>query len=147
MSTATDLVSSIPLFARVPPKTAERIASIATERHYAPGTDIVTEGEPGVALYVIADGTADVVHAGEASPRATLRKGDSFGELALIDGQPRTATIRATSNVTCLAFPRWDFIAEVRNDDDLAMELISRMSTRIRELEGRVTELEGLGKR
>jgi CRP-like cAMP-binding protein len=66
--------------------------------------------------------------------------------MALVDGRPRTATIRATSAVTCLALPRWDFIAEVRNDDALAMELIGRMSARIREIEGRVQELEASGK-
>jgi CRP/FNR family transcriptional regulator, cyclic AMP receptor protein len=147
MPANSELISAVPLFARVPQKTIDRLAAIATERHYAEGMNIVTEGDPGIAMYVIAEGTADVVHAGEARPRATLKKGDSFGELALVDGRPRTATIRTTSAVTCLAFPRWDFIAEVRNDDSLAMELIGRMSARIRELEGRVQELEAGGKR
>jgi CRP/FNR family transcriptional regulator, cyclic AMP receptor protein len=146
MSVNSEIISGVPLFARIPQKTIDRLATIATERHYAEGANIVTEGDAGIAMYVIAEGTADVVHAGEATPRATLRKGDSFGEMALVDGRPRTATIRATSAVTCLAFPRWDFIAEVRNDDALAMELIGRMSGRIRELEGRVQELEASGK-
>lgn len=138
----TDIMSSVPMFARLPKKTLDRLAAIATERHYKPGTDIVTEGDAGIAMYVIADGSAAVVHPGEASPRATLNKGDSFGEMAIVDGRPRTATVRATTDVTCLALPRWDFIAEVRADDDLAMELLNRMSARIRELEGRVQELE-----
>jgi CRP/FNR family transcriptional regulator, cyclic AMP receptor protein len=145
MTTNSELMSTVLMFARVPQKTIDRLAAIATERHYVEGSDIVTEGDSGIALYVIAEGTAAVVHAGEATPRATLKKGDSFGEMAIVDGRPRTATIRATSAVTCLALPRWDFIAEVRNDDTLAMELIGRMSARIRELERMVQELEAHG--
>jgi CRP/FNR family cyclic AMP-dependent transcriptional regulator len=143
MSSSSDLIATVPLFARCSAKTIERMAAAATERHFAEGTNIVTEGDSGVALYVIAEGTAAVVHAGEPVPRATLRKGDSFGEMAIVDGRPRSATIRATSAVTCLALPRWDFIAELRGDDQLAMELIGRMSARIRDLEGIVQELEG----
>lgn len=139
---STDIMSSVPMFNRLPKKTIDRLAAIATERHYSAGTDIVSEGDAGIAMYVIADGTAAVVHAGEADPRAVLHKGDSFGEMALVDGRSRTATVRATTDVTCLALPRWDFIAEVRADDGLAMELLNRMSARIRELEHRVQELE-----
>lgn len=138
----TDIMSSVPMFSRLQPKTIQRLATIATERHYKAGTDIVTEGDAGIAMYVIADGSAAVVHAGEPDPRATLSKGDSFGEMAIVDGRARTATVRATTDVTCLALPRWDFIAEVRGDDDLAMELLNRMSGRIRELERMVQKLE-----
>ncbi len=137
-----ETLSTVPLFNRLPGKTIDRLAAIAIERHYAPGTEIVSEGDAGIAMYVIADGTAAVVHAGEADPRAVLHKGDSFGEMAIVDGRARTATVRATTDVTCLALPRWDFIAEVRADDELAMELLNRMSARIRELEHRVQELE-----
>ena len=142
MATNSEIMSSVPMFARLPKKTIDRLATIATERHYAEGTNIVTEGDAGIAMYVIADGTAAVVHPGEAEPRAMLHKGDSFGEMAIVDGRPRTATVRATTAVTCLALPRWDFIAEVRADDELAMELLTRMSARIRQLENLVQELE-----
>ena len=71
-----------------------------------------------------------------------MNAGNSFGEMAIVDGGPRTATITALTPVTCLALPRWDFIAEVRANGDFAMQLLEAMSARVRELEHRVAEFE-----
>ena len=142
MSSNIDLIGAVPLFSKLPRKTLERFANVAIERKFDTGANIVTEGDAGVAMYVIADGNVAVMHPGEAAPRATLNQGAAFGEMALVGDQRRSATITALTPVTCLALPRWDFIAEVRANGDFAMELVEALATRVHDLETLVAKLE-----
>lgn len=145
MAGNTALIASVPLFAKLPEKTIARIDQLMVEREFPAGSEIVIEGEGGVGFFLIAEGRAEVTQkAGEAAVR-TLKRGDYFGELALLDGGPRTATVRAVDTVRCLVLTRWHFLAEVRTNSDLAVELLDSLSGRIRDLEARLEQANRVG--
>ena len=80
----------------------------ATQRTYAPGATLVAEGERSVNLFFILSGHARVSTAHEGQ-RAILGPGDFFGELGLIEMHPRTATVVAEDEITCVLLPAWEF--------------------------------------
>ncbi len=137
-----DLIASVPLFAKLPPKSLDRIDRIMVEREFPDGAEIVREGEPGAGFFIIEDGTVEVLRGDGPTHVASLSRGAYFGDMALLDGRPRSATVRATGTVRCLAMTRWDFLAEVRSDPDIAVELLEELSLRIRELERRLSDAE-----
>jgi CRP/FNR family cyclic AMP-dependent transcriptional regulator len=136
------LLASVPLFAGLPKKTLERLATLVVERHHPAGADIVTEDKGGVAFFVVVDGRAEVWHGEHATPVRALTRGDSFGEIAVIDGRARSATVRAAVPTTCLALTSWDFMAEVRSNIDLAVHLLQAMTARVRDLEAQLAAAE-----
>jgi CRP/FNR family cyclic AMP-dependent transcriptional regulator len=111
----------------------ERLARLFRERTFPQGSAVTAEGEPGIGFFVITGGSADVSVGGEL--RTTLGSGDSFGELALIDEGPRTATIVAASELRCLALSAWDFKPFVEEHPTVAWALLQTLARRIRELE------------
>lgn len=142
MATRADLLAASPLFSHLSEKMRNAIARPMSERTFSAGTTIVTEGEGGIGFFVITDGTAEVVHASEHAARARLGAGASFGEIALLDGGRRSATVRAATDVTCLVLTRWDFLAALRSDAEMGAELAEAQARRIRGLEARIAELE-----
>ncbi len=147
MATTQSILAEAPLFSHLSEQAREVMTRSMRERTFAAGSDIVTEGESGIGFFVILEGTAAAVHEGEDGARATLGPGASFGEIALLDGGPRTATVRAMTDVRCSILTRWDFLATLRDQSDLAVELLSVLSRRIRELEQRISRLEAAGAR
>ena len=100
MTTTKDTVSQlakVPLFSDCSQRDLQTVARVVREIPHGAGTVIAREGEPGVGLFIIVDGTADVSIGGRK--KATLGPGDFFGEIALLDGGPRTATVTAKSDV------------------------------------------------
>ena len=75
----------------------------------------------------------EVVHDadGKADELATLGPGDFFGEMALFEGFPRNATVRATEDTECLAMTRWDFTAEMKNHPEIAVGMIPVLVRRL----------------
>jgi CRP/FNR family transcriptional regulator, cyclic AMP receptor protein len=136
-----NLLASVPLFAGLPTSTLERLDRLFVERQYPAGADIVTEDKGAVAFFVVVDGRAEVRHGEGAPPVRALTRGDSFGEIAVIDGRARSATVRAAVPTTCLALTSWDFMAEVRSNNDLAVHLLKAMTARVRDLEARLAEV------
>jgi MFS family permease len=122
-----------PIFAHLLPVTIERLARCAARMDVVPGTDVVTEGEPGEAMYVIASGTADVVSAGRTV--RTLSIGDYFGEIALLQDVPRTATVRAASPLTLYAIDREEFVAAACGHPLSSSVAARGTDERLRELE------------
>jgi CRP-like cAMP-binding protein len=137
-----EFLSAVPLFAGLPKKTLEGLDTGFVERHYPAGADIVTEDRGGVAFFVIVDGRAEVRHGESATPVRALKRGDCFGEITVIDGRHRSATVRAAAPTTCLAITSWDFMAEVRGNIDLAVHLLKIMTSRVRDLELRRADAE-----
>ena len=82
-----------------------------TETRYSANTDIISEGDPSEAFFVVIDGTAEVIERGQH--QADLGPDSSFGELALISGVACAATVRATSDVTAYRLPSADFLSAV----------------------------------
>lgn len=143
MADRISFLGSVSLFAGLPATTLERLDMLLVERQYPAGADIVTEDKGGVAFFVIADGRAEVRHGEGATPLRALKRGDCFGEIAVIDRGARSATIRAAVPTTCLALTSWDFMAEVQSNIDLAVHLLKVMTARVRDLEARLAEAEG----
>ncbi len=101
------MLGKVPLFATLDRSHLEQLAARAAERTYSRGVAIVREGEQGLGFYLILGGAADVLRSGQAV--ATLLPGQFFGESALLEAQPRTADVRATTEVDCLILDRPSF--------------------------------------
>lgn len=137
MSATLDLLARVPLFKNLPRKALRRLERIAVARQYRAGDDIVTEGDRGAGFFLITQGKVEILKGG--TRLNTLGAGEFFGEMALLDNHPRVATVRALEDTACLALSRWDFVAELRANPDLALEMLEAVSARLRQLEERIT--------
>jgi CRP/FNR family cyclic AMP-dependent transcriptional regulator len=111
------------------------LARASVPRTYAAGQVIIREGEIAVAMFVIGSGRVEVVKGvghDDSVILATLGPGDFFGEMALFEGFPRSATVRAVEPTECLALSQWDFLAELRTNPDMAVHLIALYARRLR---------------
>jgi CRP/FNR family cyclic AMP-dependent transcriptional regulator len=135
MSTMIDSLREVPLFADLAPRDLKRLADSMQETSYTAGTEIVAQGKGGVGFFVILEGTARVTQGGE--DRGTLSVGDYFGEMALIDGDHRTATVHAESDLRCAAMTTWNFRPFVKDHPDVAWSLLTALVKRVRESQAR----------
>jgi len=103
---------------------------VVREIPHGAGTVIAVEGDPGVGLFVILDGTADVTIGGRK--KATLGPGDFFGEIALLDGGPRTATVTAKTDVNLLGLTEWVFRGLMTEHPSIALKTLQQMAARLR---------------
>ncbi len=133
-----DELSKVWIFAKLEPNDVARIGKSVVPRAFPKGGEIVKEGEQAVAFYVIVKGKVEVVKGDETL--TTLGLGDSFGEMALLDGFPRVASVRALEDTECLVMTRWDFTAELKTNPSIALAMLPVMSKRIRVLEARLGE-------
>ena len=113
-------------------RTLEAIADLTSEVKFAPGQVIVREGDVGDTFYVITSGSAVVERNG--SRLRELGEGDFFGEISLIDGQPRTATITANAKVQALALDRDDFQRLIDQHPSVRLELLMALTERLRKV-------------
>jgi CRP-like cAMP-binding protein len=135
MPAPIELIRNVPLFANVPEKQLRAIAEEFTERKFSEGQSLAAEGGGGVGFFVIASGEAKVTVDGEE--RRTLGPGDYFGEIALIDGGLRSATVTATSDGVAYGLTTWQFRPLVETSAEIAWPLLEAMARRTRELEQR----------
>jgi CRP/FNR family cyclic AMP-dependent transcriptional regulator len=127
-----DALAGLPLFARVAKRRLRKVAREARFAEFAPGDTVVAKGEPADSFYVVLGGKAAV----RGKPRAgTLTIGDHFGELALLDGEPRSATVVAADELHVMRLPRRTFLELVDGDGAVARTLLAELGTRIRRLE------------
>jgi CRP/FNR family cyclic AMP-dependent transcriptional regulator len=131
---AIRLLKDVPLFGALTRPQLARLADIAREVTYGPGRMLVRDGTPGVAFYVITEGRAKVIKGKIASARgaATLGPGDFFGELALLDGGPRTASVVADGAITTIRIERAPFRSLLKDEPDIALKLLEGMAKRMR---------------
>ena len=101
------LLRKVDLFDAMPTRELGRVAEVTREVVHAAGETIVTEGEEGDALYLIVSGEVEVLRGG--TPVHVLRETDYFGELAVLTGETRNATVRARTDCLLLRLPRSDF--------------------------------------
>ena len=128
-------LSQVPLFAGVKGKELDRLANLMRERTFAEGEAITSEGETGVGFFVIEEGNATVSLKGEIL--RTLRPGDHFGEIALIDEGPRSATITATTDLRCRGMAAWEFRSFVQEHPEVAWPMLQSLAGLLREAEQR----------
>ncbi len=125
---------SVPLFAAVKDKQLKDILGRTREVEHT-GGEILEEGAKGVGFHLILEGTATVLQHGEV--RRTLGPGDYFGEISMIDGKPRSATIRPEGTVRTLSLAAWNFAPLIEKNPQLAHELLLGLCAHVREAEAR----------
>ena len=129
-----DLLGEVPLFAGVPTRHVRKIASLGSVARFDAKAPIVNAGDRGEAFYVILTGRAKV-RRGRGRAAAELGPGAYFGEMALVDGAPRSATIVAETETVCLMLARKPFTKILKNEPALALALLRTLAARVRELE------------
>jgi CRP/FNR family transcriptional regulator, cyclic AMP receptor protein len=126
------LLAEVPLFSGLSRRHLRRLAAVAEEVRFAPGRPIVQEGSRGNAFFVILDGEAKVTMAGATRTAARLGRGDFFGELAVLDGGPRTASVIALTRVVVARITRTQFRKVLRQEPDVALAILEEVSRRLR---------------
>jgi CRP-like cAMP-binding protein len=126
-----DLLGAVPLFDDLSKKDLERILNTAKETTHPDGEAVMTEGRGGVGFHLIIDGKARVVR-GQRTV-AHLGPGEFFGEMALVDDAPRSASVFADTELTTLVLSKWEFRPLVRTHPELAWKLIEHLVARVRE--------------
>jgi CRP/FNR family transcriptional regulator len=135
---------AVPLLQPLDKERIEQLVKAATRRSYAPGEVIVRQGDSGIALYIILFGAVKVTR--KASPTATedtlatLRQGEFFGEMALLDDFPRSATVTAIEPTECLLLTAWEFRALLKTHPEMALAILPLLSRRLRASERMVCE-------
>jgi CRP-like cAMP-binding protein len=123
-------VAKIPLFARVPQRHLRSVLKRMGEYEYEDGAVILKEARHGEVLFVLLDGSARVVRGGRTVAR--LGSGDFFGEIAVLDRRPRTASVIATSPVRCLTLHRDDLREVIAGEPEVAWALLGGLASRLR---------------
>jgi CRP/FNR family transcriptional regulator, cyclic AMP receptor protein len=123
-------LGQVPIFAGCSKKELAAIARAAKTIDHDAGSVVATEGEPGAGLFVIDRGTADVSIGGRRVNR--LKEGDFFGEMALLDGGPRTATVTATSDLRLFVLTEWVFRGLLQQHPSIALRTLEAMAGRLR---------------
>lgn len=128
---ATDLLGEVPLFQGLSRKELTAIAASGKEVSHPEGREIVKEGATEAAgFHLILEGTAKVL-AGKRTVN-TLGPGDHFGEMSLLDGGPRSATVTATTPVRTFSITAWSFRPLLERNPSIARKLLMEMSRRLR---------------
>jgi len=135
MSAMVDALRAVPLFSDLSNRDLKRLAGSMNERTFAPGETVVSQGTGGVGFFVILDGRAKVTQDGET--RGVLGPGDYFGEMALIDGDDRAASVDPEGELRCAAMTTWNFRPFVKEHPDVAWALLTALVKRVRESQAR----------
>lgn len=110
------------------------------------GDYVVRQGEAGDCMYIVLSGELEVVRRGQGREffLATLGPGNFFGEMSLIDNEPRTASVRSVGQSEVMMLDRQNFLGQVRQDASLAYQILSKMADRTRELSQRLLNIGAL---
>lgn len=136
-----------PLLANVDEQAVLALAAMSEPREYAAGQVIFAEGDPGDALHTIVRGSVRIVvvsQTGREATLATLIRGDSLGELALLDGEPRSATAVAMEPTTTLRVARVDFRRWLLERPEIGVAMLETLGQRLRRTNDAVTDLSFL---
>jgi CRP/FNR family transcriptional regulator, cyclic AMP receptor protein len=140
MDTA-DFLATVPLLSQIPADELQRFAEVTREKEYPKGSVILFEDDPGESLFIVRAGRVKVVLVSEDGREVilgVLGVGDHFGELSLIDDQPRSAHVIAMEDTTLLVLRREDFRARVESTPAVAWALLAELSRRLRRADGKI---------
>lgn len=138
-------LARVPLFAHVSGRHLARLAHLATRRAYREDSTVVRQGDTSMSFYVILSGTVRLAHEsedGQSVPLAEVGPGGFFGEMGLIDDQPRSVTVTAITPTECALLAKWDFQNELRAEPEVALALLPILNRQIRDLEAQVSRLK-----
>ena len=132
----------MPLFSELSAPELERVAQVAIPRSFPRETRVFHEGDPGNACYIVREGSCRVTREhsdGRAITLATLGPGAIFGELAMFDGDSRSATVEAVENTELLALPASDMLTLIREHSEMAEKLVVALTRRLRDANERLS--------
>jgi CRP-like cAMP-binding protein len=138
-----ETLRSVPLFRELQPKQIKSLAKWTTTRVYQPGQVIVGEGQVGLGLYCIQSGKVTVTQRTPNAEREIriMGPGESFGELALLEDAPRSATVTAVEQTTAVLLDKGQFLAEIRTYPEIALAIVPVLVGMIRDAERRIGQL------
>ncbi len=123
----------VPLFSSMSERDLKAVLAGCREELYSDGQAIVREGQPGGPFFLLIEGQAKLAIGGKV--KKTFGPGSYFGEIAMIDKGPRTATITASGNVKALAIASWDFLALCEQDFKIAQKVMMGLAAQVRSLD------------
>ncbi len=125
-------LAAAPLLADLDKRIIKRLAEQGVRRTYAPGEWIIKQDAPASALYVILRGRARAEKDGDLDRTPTeMYTGDFFGELALIEDHPRTASVKAVEETECILFVAWEFTALLKEHPVMAVPIMNALIKRL----------------
>ena len=144
MSAHSELLKKVALFTNVPEPDLERISTFLVERTCPKDTTIVSRDEPGDSMFIIAKGRVKVVIHGDNGREVILtmlKTGEFFGEMALVDDQPRSASVVAHEDSRVLVLKRDSFINAVENSPAVSLNVMGELSRRLRRADEIISNL------
>ena len=129
-------LAKVGLFESLNPKYIKAIAGICTERKFAAGEYLMKQGESGIGLFIILSGRVRIEKTDASGKEVEIAEngpGDIMGEMAVFDGSPRSASVKAVAETSCLVLASWEFNSFLKAHPEAALELLPIVVKRFRE--------------
>lgn len=137
MATTIDQLRQVPLFRGLKDHDLKKVLEAGKEVRHEAGKTILETDESGIGFHLVRDGQAEVLVGGAVV--RTVGPGTYFGEMSVIDGGPRSATVRATTDLLTFSLPAWTFQDLIDKHPSLAKALLVELCSRIRKIDAGVT--------
>jgi CRP/FNR family transcriptional regulator, cyclic AMP receptor protein len=134
-----DMLQNVPIFSGLSKKELKKMAHSFVDKSFQKGSVIESEGDKGVSFYLIVDGSVNVKKGGKSI--AKLSKGQFFGELSLLDNQPRSATVETLEPTRCLIMTAWVWNGFLETEPKLAIPVMRELARRLRETDQKLSSL------
>ena len=136
-TTSVEFLRHVRLFQELDDHILREIAIAAVEQSWAPGEEIVRQGDTGIGVFIVRSGKVEIIQerGGHTDKIRELGPGDVFGDMALLDEFPRSATVRALEPTTCLGITRWHFRGILVSHPQIALALLPVLTRRLRDAE------------
>lgn len=141
---ATQALQLVPFFNNLNEEEADNLAKRLVLRHFSAGQIIFHHGDPGGLLYIISKGKVKITTStpdGQEAMLAIFGAGDFFGELALLDDSPRSATVEALEPTETLTLHREEFIRYISDNPDFALHVLHTLAQHIRRLNNQISDV------
>ncbi|MGG1555524.1 Crp/Fnr family transcriptional regulator [Paenibacillus ferrarius] len=145
-----ELIRQVPLFAQLNDAQLEAVTAISTRRSFKAGTVLFAEKEIGSVFYMVLSGSVKIYTTGSTGEEKILsicKAGESFGELSLIDGKPRSASAQTLEDCMLLAITGQSFLDLLRTHFDISLGIMQELSHRLRDTNQQVYDLTFLDAR
>ena len=136
-----EVLRRVPFFAEIEPAKLKLLAFMSERAGFDDGKILFHQGDPGDAAYLIIDGQADIVFEGPAGPVtvATLGANDFVGEMAILTGAPRNATVRAKGRLVALRIAKDPFMRMVREFPNMAISIMQELAHRVESMNNQLS--------